>query len=98
MNDKPDTKGIERRWVPGEDDRALLATYSGLRPRQVDDALDGLWRLLASRPRTKFVGFGVFEWKRWCNRIPTGRKVSTWRLAFKPSRYVPCKYKGGRKR
>lgn len=96
MNTRPDTTGIEKRWVPGEDDRPLLASYSGLKPRQVDKALDGLWRLLVSRPRTKFVGFGVFEWKRWRNRIPTGRFVETWRLAFRPSRCNPLKYRKGK--
>ena len=94
---KVNTSGIEKRWIPGEDDRVLLASYSGLTPPQVDNALDGLWRLLVSKKRTKFVGFGVFEWKRWCNRIPTGRFVRTWRLAFRPCRYSRLKYKGGRK-
>lgn len=97
MKIKADVSGIERRWIPGEDDRILLAAYTGLKPRQVDDALDGLWRVLVSRPRTKFVGFGIFEWKRWRNRIPTGKVVETWRLAFRPSRYVD-KYKGDKKR
>jgi len=91
-------KGIEKRWIPGEDDRILLASCSGLKPPQVDAALEGLWRVLVSRPRTKFVGFGVFEWKRWRNRIPTGKFVETWRLAFRPCRYAPLKYKGGKKK
>ena len=97
MNARPDTTGIDRHWVPGEDDRVLLALYSGLKPRQVDKARDGLERLLVSRSRTKFVGFGAFEWKRWRNRIPTGKFVDAWRLAFRPSRHNPRKYKGGKK-
>lgn len=97
MNLNADTSGIERRWRPGEDDRVALAKYSGLTRRQTDAALAGLWRLLVSKRRTKFVGWGVFEWKPWRNRIPTGRFVETWRLAFKPCRYVPLKYKGEKK-
>lgn len=98
MKAKTDMSGIERRWVPGEDDRVWLSHYSGLTRRQTDRALTGLWQLLVSKPRTKFVGFGTFEWKRWRNRIPTGRFVETWRLAFRPCRYAPLKYKGERKR
>ena len=94
MKAKTDMSGIERRWVPGEDDRVWLAQYSGLSRKQTDKALAGLWQLLVSKPRTKFVGFGTFEWKRWRNRIPTGRFVETWRLAFRPCRYAPEKYKG----
>lgn len=94
MNARPDTTGIDRHWVPGEDDRVLLASRSGLGRRQVDAALDGLWDLVASRRRTKFVGLGVFEWKRWRNRIPTGRFVDVWRLTFRPSRCNKLKYRG----
>lgn len=97
MKAKTDMSGIERRWVPGEDDRVWLSHYSGLTRKQTDRALTGLWQLLVSKPRTKFVGFGTFEWKRWHNRIPTGEFVETWRLAFKPSRYVK-KYNGEKHR
>lgn len=94
MNSSPDTSGIRKRWVPGEDDRVDLKRNSGLSPAQVDRALAGLWKTILSKPRTKIVGFGTFEWKFWRRRIPTGRMVETWRLAFKPSRYAK-KY-GGR--
>ena len=94
MKTKTDRSGIEKRWVAGEDDRVWLAKYSGLTRSQTDRALEGLWRLLVSKPRTKFVGFGAFEWKPWRNRIPTGKFVETWRLAFRPCRYASRKYKG----
>ena len=88
MNRKPDMSGISRYWKPDEDDRVWLARYGGLTREQTDNALKGLWKLILSKPRTKFVGFGTFEWRPWRRRIPTGRMVDTWRLAFKPSRYV----------
>ena len=94
MKGRIDTSGIERRWVAGEDDRIWLSRYSGLSKAQTDRALNGLWKLLVSKPRTKFVGFGVFEWRPWRNRIPTGEFIETWRLAFRPSRYAKTKYKG----
>lgn len=95
MNSKPDTSGIERRWKPGEDDRCEVRLRSAVKAKQVDKVLDALWQTITSRRRTKIVGIGVFEWKPWRRRIPTGRMVETWRLAFKPSRYVE-KYKGDR--
>lgn len=100
MNVRPNMSGISRYWKKGEDDRELLAKSLGLRPdddgnrRLVDFFLDGLLSTVKSRRRTKFVGFGIFEWKRWNNRIPTGRFVETWRLTFKPGRYVKGKYNG----
>ena len=88
------TDGITKRWVDGEDDRALLAAKVPLSTRASTDLfLDGLWELVASRRRTKFVGFGVFEWHPWRNRLPTGKVVKAWRLSFKPSKYVR-RYKG----
>lgn len=99
MNRNPDCSGISRYWKPGEDDRCAL--HAAVRRRlgpatpryQVDAFLDSLWEVLSGRRRTKFVGVGAFEWRPWRKRIPTGRMVETWRLAFKPSRYAE-KYKG----
>lgn len=97
---QPNMTGIERRWKPGEDDRIRLAEKlyrnpdSGTNRAVIDEFLDALLSLVKSRRRTKFVGFGVFEWKPWRNRIPTGKRVSTWRLTFKPGRYVKGKYHG----
>lgn len=89
-----DTSGLSKRWVDGEDDRALLAARVPLSTRASTDLfLGGLWELVASRRRTKFVGFGVFEWHPWRNRLPTGRVVKAWRLSFKPSKYAR-RYKG----
>lgn len=95
MNAKPDTSGIDRRWKTGEDDRCEVHLRSAVKAKQVDKVLDALWQTIVSRRRTKIVGIGVFEWKPWRRRIPTGRMVETWRLAFKPSRYIE-KYKGDR--
>lgn len=98
MNMDPDLRGITKYWKPGEDDRELLRRRAGRLPRRyVDLFLHGLWSLVSSRRRTKIVGLGSFEWKPWKNRLPTGKFVETWRLAFKPSRYLP-KYKGEKKR
>lgn len=95
MNRRPNTTGITKYWVDGEDDRvALLARlrlgFGGARVKRghVDEFLGALWDVLTSRRRAKFVGFGVFEWKPYRRRLPTGRMVETWRLAFKPSRYA----------
>lgn len=88
MNPNPDISGITKRWVDGEDDRKALLLETMMSEWRVDRFLDGLWRLLSSRRRTKFVGFGVFEWKPWRRRLPTGKMAETWRLVFKPSRYA----------
>lgn len=89
MNPNPDLSGITKYWKPGEDDRELLRRHAGGLPREhVDAFLRGLWNLVSSRRRTRLVGFGAFEWRPWRNRLPTGRFVETWRLAFKPSRYA----------
>ena len=99
-NRNPRQDGITKYWKPGEDDRPALLKYlrldGGRRAGRghVDGFLSGLWRMLSSRRRTKFVGFGVFEWKPYRRRLPTGKTVETWRLAFKPSRYAR-KYGGG---
>jgi len=95
VNSKPNMSGIVRYWRTGEDDRIELARASGLSKATVDRALAGLWKVLLSKRRTKFVGFGVFEWRPWRRPLPTGKVVETWRLAFKPSRYA--KRFGGRK-
>lgn len=100
--DVRNVSGISRYWKKGEDDRVSIAREIGLRSdnetnrRLVDLVLSGLLRTVMKRPRTKIVGFGVFEWKKWNNRIPTGKYVETWRLAFKPGRYVKGKYDGVR--
>ena len=101
MNRKPNMSGIDRYWKKDEDSRMDLARrmFGGKEfppdyREQVDRFLDSLMSLVKSRRRTKFVGFGSFEWHPWKNRIPTGRMVETWRLAFKPGRYVKGKYDG----
>lgn len=88
MNRNPNTAGITKYWVKGSDDRGLLMKSCGCSAEATDRFLDGLWRLLTRRRRTKFVGVGVFEWRPWRNRLPSGRMVETWRLAFRPSRYA----------
>lgn len=94
--------GISKYWKRGEDDREVLARQLGLNPKdegdrsKVDGFLDALMHVVKRRRRTKFVGVGVFEWKPWESRIPTGERVSTWRLTFKPGRYVRGKYNGDR--
>lgn len=100
-NRNPRQTGITKYWKPGEDDRGELLSLVRLEPGtrratrgHVDGFLRSLWSMLGSRRRTKFVGFGVFEWKPYRRRLPTGRMVETWRLAFKPSRYTE-KYDGG---
>lgn len=88
-------KNIERRWKKGKDDRLRLAELLCLNPdsicarAKVDSFLNALLELVRSRKRTLLVGFGSFEWKHDPHkRIPTGEMVETWRLAFKPGRYV----------
>lgn len=88
-----DTSGLTKRWVDGEDDRALLASKLPCGSMYTDAFLDALWELVSSRRRTKFVGFGVFEWHPWRNRLPTDKVVKAWRLSFKPSKYVR-RYRG----
>lgn len=95
MNAKPDTTGISRYWKAGEDDRVLLkGRLPGMSKPAIDRVLAAIMETVCSRRRTKIVGWGVFEWKRWNNRIPTGEFVETWRLSFKPGRYVKGKYDG----
>lgn len=102
MNSKPDVSGISRYWKRGEDDRRVLARVLKMNPDDetnrnlIDFMLEGLLKTIKSRKRTKIVGFGVFEWLRWNNRLPTGQRVETWRLTFKPGRYVKGKYNGDR--
>lgn len=97
---KYNVEGITKYWVHGEDDRELLAKQLSLDPtseadrKAVDSFLGALMSVVKRRRRTKFVGFGVFEWKPWESRIPTGEFVKTWRLVFKPGRYVKGKYNG----
>lgn len=94
MNRDPVTKGINKHWVPGVDDKVLIAKYSKLDQDQVDAAISALWRVLTTKKKSVLVGFGTFEWKRWHNRLPTGKFVKTWRLAFKPCRYTAQVYEG----
>jgi len=96
-NRNPKYAGISKYWVKGEDDRHALMKATQFSQDCTDMFLRGLWRVLSSRRRTKFVGFGVFEWRPFRRRLPTGRMIETWRLAFKPSRYAK-KYKGKAKR
>lgn len=93
MNRKPDTSGISRYWKDGDDRRRLakLLALSADAPRdrkRVDGFLDAFLRMVRTRRRTSIVGFGVFEWRRWNIRIPTGEMVETWRLVFRPARTV----------
>lgn len=94
MNKHPDTTGITKRWTD-EDARREILKESGCNPEQVDRVLLALSKVITRNRRTKIIGVGVFEWKPWKNRIPTGRFVETWRLAFKLSRYTN-KYKGSK--
>ena len=94
MNANPDLTGISRYWKDGEDDRVVIHAACQVPPDTIDDVLSAIQKVVTSRRRTKIVGFGVFEWKPWRNRIPTGRFVKTWRLSFKPCRYAG-KFKGG---
>lgn len=96
MNRNPNCEGITRYWKTGEDDRVELRRLTGVSRGTVDLLMSSLWELLTSKRRTKFVGIGVFEWRPCRRRLPTGRVVETWRLAFKPSRYAE-RYNGGRK-
>lgn len=93
-NHNPVQTGITKYWVAGEDDRCALRQATKQPRRLIDLMLDGLWTLISTRRRTKFVGFGVFEWRPYRRRLPTGKMVETWRLTFKPSRYVSKRYKG----
>lgn len=88
MNKEPDTTGISRYWKAGEDARVDIHAVCHVEPDVIDGVISALQKVVTSRKRTKIVGFGVFEWKPWRNRIPTGRFVETWRLSFKPCRYA----------
>ena len=44
--------------------------------------LRALAETVGSRKRTVLKGLGVFEWKPWNRRIPTGRTVSSQHLFF----------------
>ena len=93
-NPVPVQDGITRYWRVGEDDRCALRQVTRQPKERIDAMLGGLWELISSRRRVKFVGFGVFEWRPYRRRLPTGNMIETWRLAFKPSRYAK-KYDGG---
>jgi len=102
MNKKPNMSGISRYWKKGEDDRRVLARVMRMNPDDetnrnlIDFMLEGILKTVKSRKRTKFVGFGVFEWIPWNNRLPTGQRVETWRLTFKPGQHVKGRYHGDR--
>lgn len=94
MNSRPNTSGIDRKWEPGFDDRVrLLPRCKGVGRKELENVLTALSEMLAENRRVRFVGFGVFEWKPWNKRIPTGKSVKAWHLSFKPSRYT-TRYKG----
>lgn len=102
MNRRINMNGISRYWKPGEDDRTVIAEalYGTPDPTQkqrtdLDKAIDALFSVVMTRRRTKIVGVGVFEWVPWNNRIPTGHKIETMRLKFKPGRYVRRRYPDG---
>jgi hypothetical protein len=109
-NKKPNTSGITRYWAPGHDARCLLEDEllargcepDGLKER-IDGFLDALMAVVGGNRRSVFVGVGAFAWSPWTARLPDGRRVETWHLAFKPSRYVEkvraksfCRARGGR--
>lgn len=94
MNSNPQMQGISRYWKEGEDDRLAVEAYSGASRKSIDSVLDALLETVCSRRRTKIVGFGVFEWKPWNKRLPTGKRVHAWSLKFKPGRYAKERYDG----
>lgn len=88
--------GITRYWKRGEDDRTeVRRRCPGMEKDTIDRVLRALFATIVSKRRTKLVGYGVFEWKPWNNRLPTGQFVKTWRLAFRPARGMR-KYEEGR--
>lgn len=93
-NRNPRQSGITKYWRVGYDDRCVLQQVTRQPKERIDTFMDGLWAVISTQRRTRFVGFGVFEWKPYRRRLPTGRMVETWRLAFKPGRYLE-KYNGG---
>lgn len=101
MNRDPDYSGITRYWTPGEDarceilERAKAMARRAVRREDVDAVLDAMWETVLCNRRTVIVGIGAFEWRPWRRRIPTGRKVSTWRLVFKPSQHLKRNKKNG---
>lgn len=102
MKKTPNMSGIDRRWNPAEDDRRLLEAkllergFDSYELRgKIDCFLDALIDVVNSNKRVKLVGVGTFQWMPWRNRIPTGKIVETWHLAFKPCRYRG-KYNGDR--
>lgn len=99
-NLNPNTSGINRYWVEGEDDRhaieaKCIENRAGLFRKDIDAVLSALMDVIVHNRRTKIVGFGVFEWKPWNGRLPTGERVSTWSLTFKPCRHKE-RYNGDR--
>lgn len=81
--------------------KALLDEFTGgSKPtaRDLDDLsrfLHALSRTVEARRRTELRGLGVFEWLPWRGKLPTGRRVSSWRLSFKfNQRHVYAPRKG----
>ena len=72
-----------------EDRKALLMKWTGGREPTLADlaAVSTFVRALAEtvveRRKTSLRGLGVFEWLPWRGKLPTGRKVSSWRLVFR---------------
>lgn len=101
-NRHPNMSGIDRHWRRGEDARVLVAEAMRADPRDprvresVDSVVSALLDTVMSNRRVKVVGFGVFNWIKWRNRVPTGETVDTWRLTFKLARKLKGKYKGGK--
>lgn len=101
-NRNPNTSGITKRWQPGYDARCLLEKRLLSRcfdPHdirwKINTFLEELMDVIVHNRRTRIVGFGVFEWKPWNGRLPTGERVSTWSLTFKPCRHKE-RYNGDR--
>ncbi len=83
--------------------RELLERYTGGREPTLADVvavsqfLKALAGTVQSRKRTELRGLGVFEWLPWRGKLPTGRKVSSWRLVFRFNQERRYAQKGSRR-
>jgi hypothetical protein len=82
--------------------RELLRRFSAGKPTYGDVVstsrfVVALRDTVLARRRTEIRGLGVFEWRPCSRRIPTGRRVRTWRLVFRfcqGRKYSPARGKG----
>lgn len=69
--------------------RELLKRFTGGKePTYADVAavstfITALRDTVVSRKRTELRGLGVLEWRPCSRKIPTGKRVETWRLVFR---------------